>query len=180
VARAERVVSLLPSATEIVCALGAEAELVGVSHECDFPEGIVGRPVLTRARIPTGGPSRSIDAAVREVVRDGLSIYAVDEELLGRLAPDVIVTQDLCEVCAVSLDDVRRAVARLAGRDRVRIVSLRPARLGDVWDDVERVAGAIGRAERGRAVRAGLERRIEAIAARAAAASGPRPRVASI
>jgi iron complex transport system substrate-binding protein len=177
--RPQRIVSLLPSATELVCAVGAGAELVGISHECDFPDSIRDRAVLTRSRIAGDGSSGAIDTAVRTVLREALSIYAVDEEQMAALAPDVIITQDLCEVCAVSLDDVRRAVARLARRDDVRIVSLRPTRLGDVMGDVERVADALGREERGRAVRAELERRIEAIAARAAVATR-RPRVASI
>jgi len=187
-----RIVSLLPSATEIVCALGAAGELVGISHECDFPESIRDRAVLTRSRIDVHGSSGAIDAAVRAVVRNALSIYAVDDELLGELAPDVIVTQDLCEVCAVSLDDVRAALAKLAGRarpgharargeqgDAVQIVSLRPTRLADVLGDVERVAAGIGRAAQGRALRAALEARIEAIAERAASAR-TRPRVASL
>ena len=93
-----RVVSLLPSATEMVCALGAGSELVGISHECDFPEDVRDRPVLTSARISAAGSSKAIDAAVRDVVHDALSIYAVDEARLAALAPDVIVTQDLCEV----------------------------------------------------------------------------------
>jgi iron complex transport system substrate-binding protein len=174
-----RIVSLLPSATEIVCALGAADELVGISHECDFPESIRDRPVLTRSRIDAHGSSRAIDTAVRGVIRDALSIYAVDDGLLASLQPDVIVTQDLCEVCAVSLDDVRAAVARLAHRDQVRIVSLRPTRLEDVLGDVERVAAAIGREGQGRAARASLESRIRATAARAAQAAS-RPRVVSL
>ena len=173
-----RIVSLLPSATEIVCALGAGAELAGISHECDFPDGIRDRTVLTRSRIDAGGSSREIDRAVRAVVRDALSIYAIDEEALARSAPDVIVTQDLCEVCAVSLDDVRRAVARLAARDSVQIVSLRPVRLGDVLDDVERVAAAIHRIHEGRALRASLEGRMQEITGRAATTD--RPRVATV
>jgi iron complex transport system substrate-binding protein len=176
-----RVVSLLPSATEMVCALGAADDLVGISHECDFPEPIRDRAVLTRARIDVQGSSRQIDAAVRAVVRDALSIYRVDEAMLAQLQPDVIVTQDLCEVCAVSLDDVRAAVARLAHRDQVRIVSLRPTRLSDVMDDVERVAAALERTADGRRVRADLEARTRAIATRAAgAAAAKRPRVVSI
>src|SRR5882757_3452584 len=104
---APRIISLLPSATEIVCALGAADQLIGISHECDFPEAIRDRRMLTRSRIDVHGTSRSIDAAVRAVITGALSIYAVDDDLLAALAPDVIVTQDLCEVCAVSLDDVR-------------------------------------------------------------------------
>jgi len=176
-----RIVSLLPSATEIVCAVGAGEALVGRSHECDFPAAITDRPVLTRARIALGDTSGAIDHAVRAVIRDALSLYTVDEQALAALAPDVIVTQDLCEVCAVSLDDVRRAVARLAQRDAVEVVSLRPTRLGDVLDDVERVARALGRAADGAAVRGALDQRIREIEGRAAAAASKgRPRVLSI
>lgn len=170
-----RIVSLLPSATEIVCAVGAEAELVGISHECDFPPGIRDRRVLTSSRIDPHGSSRAIDAAVRDVIEGALSIYAVDDRALAELAPDVIVTQDLCEVCAVSLDDVRAAVARLAHRADIRIVSLSPTRLAHVLDDVVRVADALGRD--GAPVRAALESRIHAIAARAPT---HRPRVVSL
>ncbi|MBC7978365.1 MAG: ABC transporter substrate-binding protein [Myxococcales bacterium] len=174
-----RVVSLLPSATEMVCILGAEHDLVGISHECDFPEGIRDRRILTRSRIDVHGSSRSIDSAVRAVISDALSIYAVDDVQLAELAPDVIVTQDLCEVCAVSLDDVRAAVARLAHRDDIVIVSLSPTRLDDVLGDIERVAAALGRSARGATVRAELEHRIRAIAARAERAT-IRPRVVSL
>ena len=175
--RAVRIVSLLPSATEIICALGGGGELVGISHECDFPDEVRDRPVLTRSRIEVGSSSKAIDRAVRAVIRDALSIYEVDERTLAELAPDVIVTQDLCEVCAVSLEDVRAAVARLAHRDRVQVVSLQPTRLADVLGDVERVGVAIGR--NGSAVRAGLEMRIGAVAQRATHAS-TRPRVITL
>jgi iron complex transport system substrate-binding protein len=175
----QRIASLLPSATEIVCALGAADRLVGISHECDFPEVIRDRAVLTRSRIDSAAPSAAIDAAVRAVIAGALSIYDVDADRLAQLAPDVIVTQDLCEVCAVSLDDVRAAVARLAHRDDIQIVTLRPTRLGDVLGDVERVAAAIGEGDRGAAVRGELERRIAAIARRAAEVAA-RPRVVSL
>jgi iron complex transport system substrate-binding protein len=174
-----RIVSLLPSATEIVCALGAEQSLVGISHECDFPETIRDRPVLTRARIMAHGSSRAIDAAVRAVLHDALSIYVVDEERLGALAPDVVVTQDLCEVCAVSLDDVRAAVARLAHREKVRIVSLRPTQVEHVLGDIERVGEAIGRAKEAVLVRQSLGERLRSIADRAADVND-RPRVVSL
>lgn len=172
-----RIVSLLPSATELVCALGAAADLVGISHECDYPPEIRDRTVLTRSRIDVGGSSHDIDMAVRGVIRDALSIYAIDDARLAELAPDVIITQDLCEVCAVSLDDVRAAVARLAHRASVDIVSLRPTRLEHVMGDVERVAAAIGR--QGREVRRTLEARVEALAARAAKPDS-RPRVVTL
>jgi iron complex transport system substrate-binding protein len=174
-----RIVSLLPAATEIVCALGAAAGLVGVSHECDFPDAVRGLLVLTTSRVGNDSSSAAIDAAVRALVHDALSIYSVDEARLAALAPDLILTQDLCQVCAVSLDDVRSAVARLAHREDVQIVSLRPTRLDDVWRDVETVATALGRAERGRALRKELETRIQRIAERASGASS-RPRVASV
>ncbi len=175
-----RIVSLLPSATEMVCAVGAGDQLVGISHECDFPDEVRGRAVVTSARIHPSSSSKAIDAAVRAVlVEDAISIYRVDDELLGELAPDVVLTQDLCEVCAVSLDDVRAAVARLAHRDAVSIVSLSPTRLGDVWNDLEAVARAIGRADEGARVRATLEARVRDVAARAAACA-TRPRVVSI
>ena len=174
-----RIVSLLPSATEIVCAVGAQQQLVEISHECDFPPSVPGLPALTRSRIDPAGTSREIDAAVRETIRDALSIYAVDDLALGTIESDVIVTQDLCEVCAVSLDDVRAAVSRLAHRESVQIVSLRPTRLVDVLDDIERVASVLGLAPAGRELRRVLEGRIREISVRAEQAKS-RLRVASL
>lgn len=174
-----RIISLLPSATEIVFAVGAGAELVGVSHECDFPEAARGCPALTRARLESSASSRAIDSAVRATIRDALSIYTVDERKLAELRPDVIVTQDLCEVCAVSLNDVRSAVARLARSERVRILSLSPTLLEHVFSDIETVAQALGRSAAGTRVRAELEARVHTIAERARAAPR-RPRVVSI
>lgn len=179
VAPRPRIVSLLPSATEIVCALDAAECLVGISHECDFPLAIRDRPVLTRARIDPHATSGEIDAAVRAVLADALSIYSVDAAGLSDLKPEVIITQDLCQVCAVSLDDVRSAVARLAGRKEVAILSLRPTRLADVLDDIGRVGDGIGRAAAGQRLRASLAARIADIKARAAQAP-TRPRVVSL
>jgi iron complex transport system substrate-binding protein len=174
-----RIVSLLPSATEIVCALGAGQALVGISHECDFPQEFTNRPVLTRARIDAHASSGAIDAAVRGVLQSALSIYAVDDQRLCQLAPDVIITQDLCQVCAVSLDDVRAAVARLAQRDQVRIVCLRPTHFAEVLTDIDQVAAAIDRRAAGSALCAALKERIGDIALRAKSAAS-KPRVASI
>jgi iron complex transport system substrate-binding protein len=173
-----RIASLLPSATEIVCAIGARSELVGISHECDFPEGLAGLPVLTRARLGPVRTSREIDAAVRDVLRDALAVYDIELEALREARPDVIVTQDLCDVCAVSLDDVRAAVARLA-REDVRIVNLHPTRLGDIGSDIARTAEALGRSAEGAALAQRMRERIQRIAARAAAAPR-RPRVLAV
>lgn len=173
-----RIVSLLPSATEIVCALGAGAQLVGRSHECDFPAGVEEVPVLTSARVGSLPPSKGIDRAVRDALKDALAIYQIDAERLRQARPDVIVTQDLCEVCAVSLDDVRAAVARLAQQD-VAIVNLHPTRLDDIWDDIARVAQAIGRAMTSSQIVLDLRARVADIARRAGMLS-ERPRVVTI
>ena len=130
-----RIVSLIASATEIVCALGARERLVGRSHECDYPSGVLWLPALTEPKFKVEGSSADIDARVREIVRDGLSVYRVDGEALKALAPDVIVTQDHCELCAVSLADVEAATCTWTGRP-VEIVSLRPDCMADVYADI--------------------------------------------
>ena len=173
-----RVASLLPSATEIVCAVGAGAELVGISHECDFPESVRGLPALTRARLPAGPGSRAIDQGVRSILQQALAVYEIELERLEHARPDVIVTQDLCDVCAVSFTDVCAAAAHLVHQPS-RIVNLHPTRLDDIWDDIQRVAGALGRAAAGAAVVDGLRGRVGEIARRSAAVLD-RPRVVSI
>ena len=173
-----RIASLLPSATEIVCALGARAQLVGRSHECDFPAGLEEVPVLTSARLGPLPSSKAIDQGVRDLIKDALAIYQIDVERLRDARADVIVTQDLCEVCAVSLDDVLSAVVRVAQQD-TRIVTLHPMRLDDLWRDIARVAEAIGRAEIGRQVVAELQSRVAGIESRTARLAG-RPRVLTV
>ena len=172
-----RVVSLLPSATEIVCALGAGGQLVGVSHECDHPPEVAGLPALTASRLPGGGTSGGIDRSVRELLRAALAIYDLDVDRLAALEPDVVVTQDLCEVCAVSYGAVCAATERLAGR-QVEVVSLHPRRLDDIWGDVRRVAAAIGRQAAGEALLDGLLERLGRVRRQAAGAG--RPTVVSI
>ena len=139
-----RIVSLIPSATDIVCALGAGDQLVGRSHECDYPADVTGLPALTRPRLPLTGGSAAIDEAVSRALTDGIAVYEVDLDLLARLAPDVIVTQDQCEVCAASLAQVEEAVCAVLPT-RPKIVSLKPASLADAYDDVRRVAAALER-----------------------------------
>jgi iron complex transport system substrate-binding protein len=143
-----RIITLLPSATEIVCALGFESELVGRSHECDFPPSVKWLPALTELKFNPEGSSAEIDARVKTIVRDALSVYRVDAAKLRELRPDVIVTQSQCEVCAVNQADVDAAVAEWTGT-RPKVVSLAPYSLGDVFADMQRVAMALGAPERG-------------------------------
>ena len=143
-----RIVTLLPSATEIVCALGFESDLVGRSHECDFPATVKRLPALTEPKFKPEGSSAEIDARVKTIVRDALSVYRVDAAQLRELRPDVIVTQSQCEVCAVNQADVDAAVAEWTGT-RPKVVSLAPYSLGDVFADMQRVASALGAPERG-------------------------------
>jgi len=164
-----RIVSLLPSATEIVCALGYRDELVGRSHECDFPPGVEKLPALTEPKFGVEGTSAEIDERVRAIVKDALSVYRVDAARLRELAPDVIVTQSQCEVCAVSQSDVEAAVAEWLGA-KPGIVSLAPYALADVFDDMVRVADRLGDRRRGEEVVASLRSRIDAIAERASRA----------
>ena len=172
-----RIVSLIASATEIVCALGARERLVGRSHECDFPPDVAALPALTVPKFKVEGTSAEIDARVREIVRDGLSVYRVDGEALKALAPDVIVTQDHCEVCAVSLSDVEAATCTWTGRP-VEIVSLRPDCMADVYADIGRVARALGVADAGSRLVGEMQARLGAVQARVAGRA--RPRVAFI
>jgi iron complex transport system substrate-binding protein len=140
-----RIVSLLPSATEILFALGLDREIVGVSHECDFPPQARAKPVVIHSRLPHGASPAEIDRLVREYVSRGESLYAVDAEKLEELHPDVIITQDLCHVCAASPDDLATALARFDRRPEV--LCLNPQDLGDVWRDILLVGEATCRGE---------------------------------
>lgn len=129
-----RIASLLPSATEILFAIGLDREIVGVSHECDFPARARTKPVVVHSRIPQGTSPLEIDRMVRDFVSRGESLYAVDVDLLRQLDPDLIVTQDLCHVCAASPDDLATALAQFDRRPEV--LCLNPQDLGDVWRDI--------------------------------------------
>jgi iron complex transport system substrate-binding protein len=146
-----RVVSLIASATEIVCALGLEKLLVGRSHECDYPHTVTKLPVCTQPRIRVDATSREIDSQIKDVLRAGLSVYQVDSELLYSLRPDVIITQMHCDVCAVSEADVERVLPAWPG-EKPRIVALTPNSLADVWADIDRVARALGVEAKGKSL----------------------------
>lgn len=137
-----RIVSLLPSATEMVCELGLQDSLVGVSHECDYPVGVERLPRVTRSLIPHGIPSREIDELVREQLQTERALYHLQRELLDELRPDLIVTQSLCDVCAVSTTEVEAAVCSLPGG--VQVLSLAPQRLEDMFADLKRLGAAAG------------------------------------
>ncbi len=143
-----RVASLLASGTEIVCALGCEELLVGRSHECDFPESVKDLPPLSEPKFDIHLDSSTIDATIKSLVSEALSIYRIDGEKLRELNPNVIITQNHCNVCAVSFDDLCEALAGL-GLESVEIVSLEPNSLEDVWNDIRKIALALNVEERG-------------------------------
>jgi iron complex transport system substrate-binding protein len=171
-----RIASLVPSATEMLFALGLGGDVVGVTHECDFPPQAASLPHLTATVLPEGLGAGEIDAAVKEVVGEGRALYSLDEERLEELAPDLIVTQAVCEVCAVSYEDVVAVAARLPGRPRV--VQQDPSTLAEVLEDVTRLGAAAGIEARAAEVRAGFEARLERV--RAAVEGAPRPRVLAL
>ncbi|MEM1263045.1 MAG: cobalamin-binding protein [Pseudomonadota bacterium] len=159
-----RVVTLLPSATEIVAALGAEADLVGVSHSCDYPTTVTDLPSVTSTSLPTDVASTIIDAAVRAELNAGASLYQLDVPLLASLRPDVIVSQRLCDVCAVATGDVVKALAELPTQPM--LVDLSPMRLQDIFTDIHAVGRAIGREEEAAALSSSMEQRLLSVAVR--------------
>jgi iron complex transport system substrate-binding protein len=172
-----RIASLVPSATELLFALGVGDSVVAVTHECDHPPQAAELPQLTRTVIPPGlSTAAEIDAAVRKRTERGEALYELDEPTLEELAPDLIVTQAVCEVCAVSFDDVRAVAERLESRPEV--ISLDPTTLGEVLGDVPRLAAAAGAEEAGARLIAECSERLERV--EAAVAGAPRPCVAAL
>src|ERR1700683_4928628 len=156
-----RICSLLPSATEILYALGLGDSVVGVTHECDFPAEASKKPALIRPRVDPHAAAGEINRQVSELVARGESIYAVDAELLRSLQPDLIITQDLCHVCAAGPGDLADALSRFEKIPRV--LSLSPHTLADVWDDIRKIGAAAGRIAKGDRLAADLKARIAAV-----------------
>ena len=173
-----RIVPLIASASEIVHSLGLTPHQVGRSHECDYPDGIRSLPVCTAPAFPTEGTSAEIDRRVKEQVVNALSVYQVFEDVLDRLQPTHIITQTQCRVCAVSLEDVERALAGSVS-SRPVLVALEPNALADIWNDIGRVAAACGVSSTGDELIQTLQARVQHIATEAKQAA-QRPRVACI
>ena len=169
-----RIVSLLPSATEIICALGLRDQLVGVTHECDYPGDVADLPKVTRTLIPHDASSLEIDGLVRERLKTQRALYSLDLPMLERLKPDLLVTQALCDVCAVAESEVNAAACSLPGRPKV--VNLEPTRLNDVFDCLKLVGDAARVPDAAERVIADLKQRVNAVAIRTASIND-RPRV---
>lgn len=181
-----RIVSLLASATEMIAALGCLDQLVGRSHECDYPHEVLHLPLVSNVQIDVNATSEQIDAQIKQIAHTketvrgnalrALSIYAINTDLLQTLQPDIIFTQTQCEVCAVSERDVVQALQQVAGI-QPRIVSLAPYRLSDVWEDLLRVGEALDRKEQAQRLVDGYQQRLNSLA-RKTATLGTKPRVA--
>ena len=158
----QKIISLLPAATEIVCALGLQDNLIGRSHECDFPLEITNLPVCSEARFIPGSDSTSIDRQVSDILSDALSIYVVNKELISKLEPDFVITQNQCEVCAVSERDVEEALTGLLHKD-VEIISLSPNALADIQSDIRRIGRQLGVAGKAEALLEELNDRVDIV-----------------
>lgn len=174
--RPERIVSLVPNGTEILFALGVGDRVVGVSHECDFPPAAQGLPQLTGSALAADLSAAQVDRAVSEQLASGESLYTLDDRMIEQLAPDLLITQELCPVCAVSTGQVSRSVATLVRCPE--ILTLDPKTLGDVIDDIHTVGRAVGAETRANALVAELEGRLAAVRQRRA--GRPRPRVLAL
>lgn len=174
-----RIVSLLPSATEIVCALGLLENLVGRSHSCNHPSGVQSKPVMTRTTVPTKANSVEIDQYVRRYLGNHSALYQLDLEALDRACPDIIVSQRLCEVCAVSSKEIETAISSISSRPV--LVDLEPACLKDVFCDVERIGIAAGVEKRANALIFELQRRVSQVRGNTSRLEGSfQPRVAML
>ena len=174
-----RICSFLPSATETVYLLGRGDSLLGVSHECDFPPEARGKTAVVRSRFDSAEmSSREIDDAVRDLMRRGENIYEIDEDALARIRPDLVITQRLCEVCAVPFEDVERAADRLDPPPAV--ISLDPHGLGDVIDDILAVGRAIGADSEAHHAAFGLRARVDAVRRTVSRAADRAPTVACV
>jgi iron complex transport system substrate-binding protein len=155
----KRIVSLLPACTEIVCALGCGGQIVGRSHECDFPPEVQSVPACTAPRLDTGASSAEIDSRIKSLSQNTSSIYEVNAALLAQLRPDLILTQTQCDVCAVSRQELEKVLPPPPA-PQPEIVSIAPARLADVWRDIQTIAAALGVAEGGQALLWRLKNRV--------------------
>lgn len=172
IGRGMRIASLVPSATEMLFALGLADSVVAVTHECDYPPAARALPRLTSTVLPAGLNADQIDATVKAIVGEGRALYRLDEERLAQLAPDLIVTQAVCDVCAVSYEDVLAVAERLPNRPRV--LQQDPRSLGEMLDDVIQLGEATGVEEAAHELRANLEGRIAAVGAAVSGAGLPR------
>ncbi|MBM4122119.1 MAG: cobalamin-binding protein [Nitrospira sp.] len=173
-----RICSLLPGATEVVAALGLADDLVGISHECDYPPDVRHKPVLVRAAIDAERTvSPEIDRQVRETLHNGRPLYQLDETLFSRTQPDLVITQDLCNVCAVTPGQLQQTLSQLAKEPR--LLTLNPMSLEDILTDVERIGAATGRKPQADALVSQLRTRLQTIHERIAAAQ-ERPKVACL
>lgn len=173
-----RIVSLLPAATEIVALLGATDHLVGITHECDYPDIVGSRARVTKSAVPDAHDPAAIDAAVRDASNAGVALFALDEKTIMALHPTLIITQTLCNVCAISEHDVRALAARI--EPAPAIVTLGGESLEGVYDDIRAVAAAIGAEDEADELLAGLRDRVKRVHETLKAAQAPRPRVALI
>lgn len=171
-----RIASLLPSATEILWSLGLVDDIVGVSHECDFPAQVREKPAVIHSRLPHGASAAEIDRIVRAFMARGESLYGVDADLLHALKPDLIVTQDLCHVCSASPEDLASALTKF--EERPEVLCLNPQNLSEVWRDVMLVAQATSRVAQGERVLRDIRDRLEALQQQIAVMKEERPRVA--
>jgi iron complex transport system substrate-binding protein len=168
-----RIVSFLPSATEMACALGLADSIVGITHECDYPPEVKSKPVVVRAVLPLERMSQSeIDRAVAERIRNGQSLYEIDEQLLRELAPDLILTQNLCQVCAPSGNEVSQVLKAL--NKAPQILWLTPQSICEIFDNVRQLGAATGRSAEAHALVNDAEKRLETLAQRTSGVSKPK------